>query len=93
MNHFTRPFRLRPGASLHRFARWTTSVGIIACLLVFGIPAFAQSTGTVQGVVTDNTGAVIPGAEVKVTNIETGVEITSTTNEVGFYAVPSLNPG
>lgn len=65
---------------------------VTVCLFVMTV-AFAQSTGTIQGVVTDNTGAVIPGAEVKVRNLDTGVEISSTTNDVGFYTVPALNPG
>lgn len=62
-------------------------------LSLSAVLAFAQSTGTIQGVVTDRTGAVIPGASVSVRNIDTGVEINSTTNASGFYTVPALNPG
>jgi hypothetical protein len=54
---------------------------------------FAQTGGTIQGVVADNSGAVIPGATVTVRNVDTGVESRRTTNAVGFYAVPALNPG
>ncbi len=53
----------------------------------------AQTTGTIQGVVTDTTGAVIPGAEVKAVNRDTGVEYRATANAVGFYMIPSLPPG
>ena len=53
----------------------------------------AQSTGTIQGVVTDATGAVIPGAEVTATNQGTGVEYRATANEAGFYAIQSVPPG
>jgi hypothetical protein len=63
-------------------------------LFVFGaILAFPQSSGTIQGVVTDNSGAVIPGASVVVKNPDTGIEIKAVTNQVGFYTVPALNPG
>ncbi|MBI1896368.1 MAG: TonB-dependent receptor [Acidobacteria bacterium] len=55
--------------------------------------AYPQSSGTIQGVVTDNSGAVIPGASVRVVNPDTGVEVNATTNQVGFYTVPALNPG
>ncbi len=55
--------------------------------------AFAQTSGTIQGTVTDDTGAVIPGASIIVLNVDTGVENTISTNEVGFYAVPGLNQG
>jgi len=66
----------------------------VACtLLILCGSLFAQSLGTIQGVVTDNTGAVIPGAEIKVTNLDTGVQHTASSNEVGFYVVPALNPG
>lgn len=53
----------------------------------------AQSTGTIQGVVSDTTGAVIPGAEVKATNRDTGVEYRATSNAVGFYIIQSVPPG
>ncbi len=54
---------------------------------------FAQTTGTIQGTVTDDTGAVIPGADVLVENIETGAQSSLSTNEVGFYTAPGLNQG
>jgi hypothetical protein len=49
--------------------------------------------GTITGQVTDPSGAVIGSAEVKVTNVNTGVVRTSTTNEVGIYIANSLPPG
>jgi hypothetical protein len=54
---------------------------------------YGQSQGTIQGSVTDDSGAVIPGANVTVTNDDTGIEVTRPTNEVGFYSAPGLNPG
>lgn len=56
--------------------------------------AFGQSaTGAIRGTITDQTGAVIAGAEVKLRNNATGAETSSVTNESGIYRVPSLNPG
>ena len=63
-----------------------------AGLLLVGV-SFGQTSGTIQGVVTDDTGAVIPGAQVLVSNIETGVDSSVSTNEVGFFTVPGLNQG
>lgn len=63
-------------------------VGILALAAAFG-----QTSGTIQGVVTDDTGAVIPGADILVTNVETGVANSISSNEVGFYTVPGLNQG
>ena len=62
-------------------------------LLVACVGVLAQTHGTIQGTMTVNTGAVIPGASVTVSNLETGVESTTGTNEVGFYVIPALNPG
>ncbi len=57
--------------------------------------AAAQVTGvaTLQGVVTDKSGAVVAGAEITATNLETGVATRAQSNEVGLYRVPALNPG
>ena len=64
----------------------------LACSFAIGM-AFAQTSGTIQGTVTDDTGAVIPGASIVVANIETGTESSVSTNEVGFYTAPGLNQG
>jgi hypothetical protein len=56
--------------------------------------AFAQSgAGSIQGTVTDPTGAVIPGATVHVVNKGTGVAVDTKANGVGFYQIPGLNTG
>ncbi|HEY8551747.1 MAG TPA: TonB-dependent receptor [Vicinamibacterales bacterium] len=56
--------------------------------------AFAQEArGTIQGKVTDQSGAVVPGATVTVVNVATGVETTTTSNAEGSYRVPFLIPG
>jgi hypothetical protein len=54
--------------------------------------AFSQTAG-VQGQVTDSTAAAVPNAAVKLTNLETGVALSYTTNEQGFYIAPQLNVG
>ncbi len=56
--------------------------------------AFAQTvTGSMEGRVTDQTGAVIPGAAVSIRNVETGQERSVTTNTEGFYRAPFLPLG
>ena len=44
-------------------------------------------------VVTDSAGAVVPGATIKVTNVETGQESLAQTNSVGGYTLSNLAPG
>jgi len=49
--------------------------------------------GTVTGLAIDPSGGVIPGASVKLTSEETGVERTAATNNAGAYSFPDLPPG
>ncbi|NOT59120.1 MAG: carboxypeptidase regulatory-like domain-containing protein, partial [Acidobacteria bacterium] len=64
-----------------------------ACLLSIA-PAYAQTvTGTINGTVTDTTGAVIPNVEVVANNTETGATRSAKTNAEGFYNLPFLPLG
>jgi Carboxypeptidase regulatory-like domain len=66
------------------------AVGMAICVL----PLAAQSgAGSIQGTITDVTGAVIPGASVSAVNTATNVAASTKTNGVGFYVVPGLNTG
>src|SRR3954454_3525452 len=70
-------------------------VAALSCILLSGVCAFAQqdARGTITGHVTDSTGANIAGADVRVTNVATGVVLASKTNEAGNYNAPFLLPG
>src|SRR5437868_4977668 len=50
-------------------------------------------TGTISGIVTDSTGAIMPGASVTVTQLGTNVRTTLSTNDSGFYSAPGLRSG
>jgi hypothetical protein len=65
----------------------------LASLVLAGIGYCQAETAAVSGVVTDQTGAVVVGAEVRVTNIDTNLTWTGTTNQSGVYLVTSLKPG
>src|SRR5260370_21766906 len=77
--------------------KFAVGIAIILTLLfaVFGsIPAHAQAVGaTLSGTVTDATGGVVPGAEVSIKNLGTGVQRTLTSDSAGFYSAPNLTPG
>ena len=49
--------------------------------------------GTILGTVTDNSKAVVPGVEVSVRNMETGLTRTTVTNAVGNFNIPELPIG
>jgi hypothetical protein len=52
-----------------------------------------QMTGRIVGTVSDQTGAMVDGAEVRAVDIQTGVKRLATTNAEGNYAFPFLSPG
>jgi hypothetical protein len=63
------------------------------CLLA-GASLFAQvNSGRILGTVTDQTGGVIAGAMVTVTNVATGVARNLVADQAGEYVAPNLNPG
>lgn len=55
--------------------------------------AFAAITGTISGVVSDPSGAALPGITVTATNQATGVVATTVTDDKGFYSFPALAIG
>ena len=90
---------LAPGASLcarvqKRSSKAFHVLATIAALSLVSWPVSAQvNTGRILGTVTDQTGGVIAGATVTVTNTGTGVARTLTTDQAGEYSAPNLNPG
>ena len=65
------------------------------CLLCGAPPAFAQGTnlGAIRGTVTDANGALVSGAKVQVTDLETNLAREATTNSEGAYEVAGLKYG
>jgi hypothetical protein len=73
--------------------RQTGVPGLLAALFVFTSIAFSQSTGTIQGTVTDTSGAAVPNAPITVNNQRTGEQRATATDSRGIYLVPSLSVG
>ncbi|MEP7076229.1 MAG: TonB-dependent receptor [Acidobacteriota bacterium] len=71
----------------------TNLFGCLALIVLFTIIGNAQFRAGVQGVVTDNGGAVVPGATVTLTNKETNQVQTAQTSDEGFYRFSGLGPG
>src|SRR4029079_1666723 len=73
------------------FCRLVLAVVGAAC---FTAPAAAQSvTGSIQGTVVDQSGAVLPGVTVTVTNTATGVARSTTTDDTGSFRAELLPVG
>ena len=67
----------------------------LACfwVLLAGTFAMAQTTSRVTGLVRDSSGAVVSGAEVRLTHETTGVAFDSTTTSAGTYLFDAVQPG
>src|SRR5688572_26655444 len=65
----------------------------IGALLAVHAAAQIAGTGSIQGVVTDPTGAVIPAATVSAVNIATGAVSERQTTAAGFYVLTPLPAG
>src|SRR6476661_2830031 len=62
-------------------------------LVALAAPSAAQSTGTIQGTVTDQQSAMVPGVTVVVRNQATGTERSLVTDASGEYLAAALPPG
>lgn len=66
---------------------------LFLALLLVGVTVWAQPTGTIVGLVTDEEGNAIPGASVTAKNVQTGLTQSTVTNERGFFRLERLPRG
>src|ERR1044071_573259 len=71
------------------FSPWMLSL----LILLLAATALAQTTASIQGTVSDPSGAAIVGAKITIKNAALGIERTTQTNGTGAYEVPALPPG
>src|SRR6516164_2009653 len=66
--------------------------GVFLCVILAGTGAYAQTAvGTVEGTITDQQGAVLPGATATLTGPRGSQTVT--TDEKGFYRFVAVQPG
>ena len=68
-------------------------LAVLFCLLTAAAGWSQDARGTILGKVSDPSGALIPGAQVVVTNVAMGTKSVVTTNAEGYYLAPLLMPG
>ncbi len=75
--------------------RISDAARICAIFLAFTIPGAAQTgnEGSVEGIVTDPSGATVPGVSLQARNLETAATLTATTNQDGLFRFPVLPVG
>ncbi|MCB1024558.1 MAG: carboxypeptidase regulatory-like domain-containing protein, partial [Acidobacteria bacterium] len=77
------------------FERSKTFLAVLTFVFAFAMAGgvYAQSgTSSIRGVVSDQTGAAVPGATVTISNPGTGFSRTTTTNSSGSYSFPGVPP-
>lgn len=91
------PWRLHlPSGGIMKmfFRSGKLAVVVVALLgLLFCSSAMAQFRSAIEGTVTDPSGAVVPDAQVTLTNLDTGLSQSAQTNSEGLFRFPSLGPG
>src|SRR5258705_9598560 len=75
--------------------KFLSLAALLMCFALFGGSVFAQSSrrGAIEGIVTDSTGAAVPGVTIKVTSPNLISAQSATTDDSGRFRVPSIPPG
>src|ERR1035441_3519610 len=75
------------------YPMWRISLLLMLGLVLLSTVAYSQETASIVGTVTDQTGAAVPGAKITITNMDTGIVRSSTSNSTGSYNAPELAVG
>src|SRR5215469_16602546 len=68
-------------------------ISLLVIMTFLSVWVFGQAeSGAINGIVTDKTGAVVVGATVTATSVDTGLVRTTTTGSAGEYAITNLPP-
>ena len=67
---------------------------ILTLLLVFAVTGLAQDyRGKIEGLITDESKAVVGGASVTLLNVNTGIRVVRKTSDTGLYVFDLVDPG
>ncbi len=81
--------RMNPRKVVASVTAFVTILGVL-----FAAQVYAQVAGaTLSGIVSDESGAVVPNAKISIKNVATGVIREISSNADGFYSAPNLLPG
>jgi hypothetical protein len=65
----------------------------LMCILFASVALAQVTTATLNGIVSDSNGAVIPAAQVQIQNVDTNARQATDTNASGIYSISQLLPG
>ncbi|MGD0156318.1 MAG: carboxypeptidase-like regulatory domain-containing protein, partial [Terracidiphilus sp.] len=93
MTHRSPQYEMRGTRARHTLWRWVSATCALFLLLTLTrVGAFAQANSELTGIVTDTTGAVIPGASIVLTDPATAYTRATTSGSTGLYDFAGLNP-
>jgi hypothetical protein len=95
MKNLLRNFTSRDKTCGFRASFATVAIAVAFCLTGLSTPAGGQTAGegSIEGTVTDTTGAVVPHATITVTNVATSVSVVRESSSAGFFSIAPVLPG
>ena len=78
---------------LHKTMRPLNIILLSAIVVLWVTGTYAQTTGTVRGIVTDRNGQPVPGATVSLDALAAGERVETSTNDTGHFQHTGLTPG
>ena len=79
--------------SILRYVTVMTKAAMTVAVLFIAVSTFAQTTGTISGTATDQSGALVPGADITLKNVTTGDIRHTQSNGSGYFSFGSVVPG
>jgi hypothetical protein len=77
-----------------QFHRYGRALVVSVFILAFALALYSQgANGSFTGTIRDSSGAIVPGANVTVTNADTGTIWQTKSNDTGVYILPTVPPG
>src|SRR2546427_7895638 len=73
--------------------RWRVTLAVILLAATTSVAVAQITSATISGTIKDETGGVLPGVDVVVRNVETGLTRSVVTDSNGYFTVPGLPPG
>src|SRR5258705_10761723 len=73
--------------------RWRVTLAVVLLAATTSVAVAQITSATISGTIKDETGGVLPGVDVVVKNLETGLTRSAVTDSNGYFALPGLAPG
>src|SRR5882672_7562104 len=73
--------------------RWRVTLGVVLLATTASLAVAQITSATLSGTIKDQTGGVLPGVDVVVKNVDTGLTRSAVSDSNGYYTVPGLSPG